>query len=188
VIFHCGGTGARPGKDGLDVTAYPTGVRTIPVEAPESVAPFMFTHREFREGSGGAGKYRGGLGQVLELGGADGAPVAMLCNFERINNPARGRDGGGLGAPGGVALVSGKPIRPKGRQTVAGGDFIRLELPGGGGFGDPAQRDADQVAADVADGLYSRESAERDYRVALSADGSVNGERTLVLRQVHAAD
>ena len=57
----------------------------------------MFRRREFREGSGGAGKFRGGLGQIIELGGADGMPVAMLCNFERINNPARGRDGGGLG-------------------------------------------------------------------------------------------
>jgi N-methylhydantoinase B len=156
VIFHCGGTGARPGKDGLDVTAFPSGVRTIPVEATESIAPVIFRRREFREGSGGAGKYRGGVGQVIELGGADGNPVALLCNFERINNPARGRDGGGKGAPGGVSLVSGKPIRSKGRQTVPGGDFIRLELPGGGGFGNPAERDPDQVAADVADGLFSR--------------------------------
>ncbi|HVB14912.1 MAG TPA: hydantoinase B/oxoprolinase family protein, partial [Stellaceae bacterium] len=141
VIFHCGGTGARPGKDGLDVTAFPSGVRTIPVEATESVAPVIFRRREFREGSGGAGRFRGGLGQIIELGGLGGTPVAMLCNFERINNPARGRDGGGRGAPGGVSLVSGKPIRSKGRQTVAGGDFIRLELPGGGGFGPPAERD-----------------------------------------------
>jgi N-methylhydantoinase B len=134
----------------------------------------MFRRREFREGSGGAGKYRGGLGQVIELGGADDMPVAMLCNFERINNPARGRDGGGIGAPGGVSLVSGRPIRSKGRQTVAGGDFIRLELPGGGGFGDPAQRDPEQVASDVADGIITREAAERDYRVALTADGAVD--------------
>lgn len=182
VIFHCGGTGARPGKDGLDVTAFPSGVRTIPVEATESIAPVMFRRREFREGSGGAGRYRGGLGQVIELGGMDGAPVAMLCNFERINNPARGRDGGGLGAPGRVSLVSGKPIRSKGRQTIAGGDFIRLELPGGGGFGDPSERDPEQVAADVADGLYSREAAERDYRVALAANGAVDRATTAQLR------
>ena len=182
VIFHCGGTGARPGKDGLDVTAFPSGVRTIPVEATESVAPVIFRRREFREGSGGAGRYRGGLGQVIELGGADGAAVAMLCNFERINNPARGRDGGGLGAPGGVSLVSGKPIRSKGRQTVGGGDFIRLELPGGGGFGDPAGRDPEQVAADVADGIITREVAESDYRVALGADNSVDWTVTARLR------
>ncbi len=172
VIFHCGGTGARPGKDGLDVTAFPSGVRTIPVEATESVAPVMFRRREFREGSGGAGRFRGGLGQIIELGGADGAPVALLCNFERINNPARGRDGGGMGAPGRVSLVSGKPIRSKGRQTV----------PGGGGFGDPAERDPDQVAADVADGLVTRDIAERDYRVALLADGAVDRAATARLR------
>src|SRR6185295_12650972 len=118
-IFHCGGAGARPGKDGLDVTAFPSGVRTIPVEATESIAPVMFRRREFREDSGGVGRFRGGLGQIIELGGADGMPVALLCNFERINNPARGRDGGGLGAPGRVTLVSGKPVRSKGRQTVA---------------------------------------------------------------------
>ena len=63
VIFHCGGTGARPGKDGLDVTAFPSGVRTIPVEATELVAPVIFRRREFREGSGGAGRQRGGLGR-----------------------------------------------------------------------------------------------------------------------------
>ena len=182
VIFHCGGTGARPGKDGLDVTAFPSGVRTIPVEATESVAPVMFRRREFREGSGGAGKYRGGLGQVIELGGADEMPVAMLCNFERINNPARGRDGGGLGAPGRVSLVSGKSIRSKGRQTIPGGDFIRLELPGGGGFGDPATRDPDQVALDVADGLITAETARQEYRVALTAKGAVDRAATAGLR------
>jgi N-methylhydantoinase B len=186
VIFHCGGTGARPGKDGLDVTAFPSGVRTIPIEATESIAPVMFRRREFREGSGGAGRYRGGLGQVIELGGIDGAAIAMLCNFERIGNPARGRDGGGSGAPGGVSLVSGRPIRPKGRQTVAGADLIRLELPGGGGFGNPAERDPEQVAADVADGFYTREAAEADYRVSLSSDGGVDRARTAELRKASA--
>ena len=113
-IFHCGGAGARPGKDGLDVTAFPSGVRTIPVEATEAVAPVLFRRREFREGSGGAGRYRGGLGQIIELGGTDGTPIAMLCNFERVGNPARGRDGGGTGAPGRVTLVSGRADRPQG--------------------------------------------------------------------------
>jgi N-methylhydantoinase B len=182
VIFHCGGTGARPGKDGLDVTAFPSGVRTIPVEATESVAPVMFRRREFREGSGGTGKYRGGLGQIIELGGADDMPVAMLCNFERINNPAHGRDGGGEGAPGKVTLVSGKPIRSKGRQTIPGGDFIRLELPGGGGFGDPAGRDPDQVALDVADGLITAATAREAYRVVLAAGGGVDHAATAKLR------
>ena len=181
-IFHCGGAGARPGKDGLDVTAFPSGVRTIPVEATEAVAPVLFRRREFREGSGGPGHYRGGLGPVIELGGADGTPIAMLCNFERIGNPARGRDGGRSGAPGRVSLVSGRPIGAKGRQSVPGGDFIRLETPGGGGFGEPTERDPEQVAADVADGLISPETAMRDYRVALTAGGGVDRSETKRLR------
>jgi N-methylhydantoinase B len=164
------------------VTAFPSGVRTIPVEATEAVAPVIFRRREFREGSGGAGKYRGGLGQTIELGGADGTPIAMLCNFERIANPARGRAGGGAGAPGRVGLVSGRPIGPKGRQSVPGGDYIRLELPGGGGFGDPAERDPEQVALDVADGLVSPEIAASDYRVVLAADGGIDHAATARLR------
>ncbi len=181
-IFHCGGAGARPGKDGLDVTAFPSGVRTIPVEASEQVAPLLFRRREFREDSGGAGRFRGGLGQIIELSGAEETPIAMLCNFERISNPARGRDGGGEGAPGRVSLASGKPIGAKGRQAVPGGDFIRLELPGGGGFGDPAERDPERVAADVADGLISRESARRLYRVAIQLDGKLDWGETARLR------
>jgi N-methylhydantoinase B len=188
VIFHCGGTGARPGKDGLDVTAFPSGVRTIPVEATESIAPVIFRRREFREGSGGAGKYRGGLGQVIELAGADGAPISLLCNFERINNPARGRNGGGTGANGKVTLLSGRPIKSKGRQTVPPLDTIRLELPGGGGFGAPRERAAEQVASDVADGLITRETAERDYGVVLLADGSVDRGATARLRGAQAAE
>jgi N-methylhydantoinase B len=182
VIFHCGGAGARPSKDGLNVTAFPSGVRTIPVEATESVAPVLFRRREFRDGSGGAGKYRGGLGQVIELGGADGTPISLLCNFERIDNPARGRDGGGAGAAGRVSLGSGRPIRPKGRQTVPPRDFARLELPGGGGFGDPLERDPEQVRADVLDGLISHEAAERDYGVALTHEGKLDHARTAALR------
>src|SRR5260370_31675792 len=118
VIFHCGGTGARPTKDGLSVTAFPSGVRTIPIEATESVAPVIFHRREFREGSGGAGKHRGGLGQVIELGGAHRAPISLLCNFQRISHPARGRRRGRPGAPRQGPLPSRPPLRPQGRPTA----------------------------------------------------------------------
>ncbi len=182
VIFHCGGSGARPGKDGLSATAFPSGVRTIPIEATESVAPVVFYAREFRAGSGGAGRQRGGLGQVIELGGAGANPVALLCNFERVKNPARGRDGGGAGAPGKVALRSGRPIRPKGRQTVPARDAICLALPGGGGFGDPRARDPQAVLDDLLDGLISMEQARRDYGVAIDADGCIDLAETARLR------
>jgi N-methylhydantoinase B len=182
VIFHCGGAGARPGKDGLSATAFPSGVRTIPVEATESVAPVVFHRREFRESSGGAGTYRGGLGQVIELGGVGATAIALLCNFERVRNPARGRDGGRSGAPGVVALRSSRPIRPKGRQTVPPRDVIRLELPGGGGFGDPRRRDPQRVRDDVLDGLITAEEARRDYGVAIDVQGQVDRAETERLR------
>jgi N-methylhydantoinase B len=182
VIFHCGGAGARPGKDGLSATSFPSGVRTIPVEATESVAPVVFYRREFREGSGGSGRFRGGLGQVIELGGAGAAPLALLCNFERVRNPARGRNGGGKGAPGAVSLRSGRPIRPKGRQTVPPRDAIRLELPGGGGFGDPRARDPHRVLDDVRDGMITAEEAHRDYGVVIDAHGQLDVAATERLR------
>jgi N-methylhydantoinase B len=182
VIFHCGGTGARPGKDGLTATSFPSGVRTIPVEATESIAPVIFYRREFRESSGGPGKFRGGLGQAIEIGGAGANPVALLCNFERVKNPARGRDGGGAGGAGTVALRSGRPIRPKGRQTVPARDAICLGLPGGGGFGDPRARDARRVLEDVLDGLITAEEARRDYGVAIDAQGWLDPSETERLR------
>jgi N-methylhydantoinase B len=174
VIFHCGGAGARPQKDGLSATAFPSGVRTIPVEATESVAPVVFYRREFRDGSGGPGQFRGGLGQVIELGGAGANPLALLCNFERVRHPARGRSGGQPGGAGQVSLRSGRPIRPKGRQTVPPRDAICLQLPGGGGFGDPRARDPQRVRDDVLDGLITPEQARRDYGVAIDASGEID--------------
>jgi N-methylhydantoinase B len=182
VIFHCGGAGARTTKDGLSATSFPSGVRTIPVEATESVAPVVFYRREFRESSGGPGKFRGGLGQSIELGGAGAAPIALLCNFERVRNPARGRDGGLCGAAGAVALRSGRPIRPKGRQTVPARDAICLGLPGGGGFGDPRTRDPQRVLDDVLDGLITADEARRDYGVAVDAQGRLDAVETGRLR------
>src|SRR5439155_1737608 len=82
----------------------------ITVQATETIAPVLFRRREFREGSGGAGEFRGGLGQVIEVGGADGMPVSLLCNFERVQHPARGRAGGAPGGAGRVTLLSGRPI------------------------------------------------------------------------------
>ena len=157
-------------------------MRTIPVEATESVVPVVFYRREFREGSGGAGKRRGGLGQSIELGGAGTNPVALLCNFERVKNPARGRNGGRSGAAGTVALRSGRPIRPKGRQTVPPRDAIQLNLPGGGGFGDPRTRDPQAVREDVLDGLITAEQARRDYGVVIDSSGEVDAKETAQLR------
>jgi N-methylhydantoinase B len=167
--FHSGGTGARPTKDGLSATAFPSGVRSVPVEIVESIAPVVIWRKEYRADSGGPGRMRGGLGQVMEIASSENAPFAVFAMFERIDHPARGRNGGHDGAPGGVSLVSGQALRGKGQQTIPPGERLRLELPGGGGFGDPRERDAERVRADVRNGLVSAEAAEKAYGVTQTA-------------------
>ena len=153
ITFNSGGTGARPTQDGLDGTAFPSGVRTMPVEATENVAPVVFWKKELRPGSGGPGRMRGGLGQIMEIGARDDAEFAVNAIFDRVANAPRGREGGGDGAPGWVGLTDGTPIRTKGYQVIPQGKRLRLLLPGGGGMGDPSQRDSERAARDRADGI-----------------------------------
>ena len=181
--FNSGGSGARPRKDGMSATAFPSGVRGMPVEANEAITPVIFWRKEFREDSGGAGTQRGGLGQVIEIGGADGMPFDVLAMFERVDNAPRGRNGGGDGATGRVALASGADLRPKGQQTIPPHDRLRLEMAGGGGFGHPHDRPAEQVAEDVRNGIVSVSSARSRYGVALDADGGVDDAGTATLRR-----
>ncbi|RMD63822.1 MAG: hydantoinase B/oxoprolinase family protein [Alphaproteobacteria bacterium] len=171
-MFHAGGTGARPGKDGLNATAFPSGVRNTPVEINETVAPILIWRKEYRTDSGGPGTYRGGTGQVMEIAHADGAPFAVSSMFDRVDHPPRGRGGGKNGACGRVRLASGAVLRGKGRQTVPAGDRLILEMPGGGGLGEPLSREAQRVVEDVRNGMVSPEAAERDYGLVVRADGS----------------
>jgi N-methylhydantoinase B len=186
-LFNSGGAGARPARDGLSTTAFPSGVRTMPVEATETVAPIIVWRKEMAEDSGGAGAERGGLGQVMEIGGADGAPFSVLAQFERIHNPARGREGGGNGGAGAVGLASGKTMRSKGQQTIPPHDRLQLTLPGGAGYGDPFTRDPNRVLEDVRDGLVSAESARRDYGVQLTPDGGLDAKASKAQRAKHGA-
>lgn len=180
--FNSGGSGARPGKDGLSATAFPSGVRGVPVEASEAITPVIFWRKEFRPDSGGPGRQRGGLGQIIEIGGADDIPFDVLAMFERVHNPARGRSGGESGAPGVVALASGRKLEPKGQQTVPPRQRLHLELAGGGGFGHPFERPAERVAADVRNGLVSAAAAREHYGVVFTDDGQVDEEATAALR------
>ena len=157
--FHAGGTGARPGKDGLSATAFPSGVRSTPIEITETVAPLIFWRKEYLPDSGGRGEFRGGLGQVMEISHAEGEAFAVSKMFERVRNPARGRDGGGDGAAGRVHVPGVGDFRPKGREIVPPGRRIVLETPGGGGLGDPARRPRERVREDVLDGYISADEA-----------------------------
>ena len=161
--IYNGGTGARAAKDGLSTTAFPSGVRTTPTEVNEVTTPLIVWRREYRVDSGGAGTHRGGLGQTIEIAHADGAPFIVSKMFDRITHPARGRDGGGTGAPGRVYLKGGAQLRGKGRDVVPAGATLVMETPGGGGRGDPHLRAREQVEADLRAGLITLDAARQRY-------------------------
>lgn len=153
--FYAGGTGARPGRDGLSATAFPSGVRSTPVEIVENAAPLVIWRKELRPGSGGAGQYRGGLGQVMEFAHLHGEAFAVSKMFDRIDHPPRGRGGGESGAAARVYLKSGASLKGMGREIVPAGDAMILETAGGGGRGNAADRDPASIAADRKNGLTS---------------------------------
>jgi N-methylhydantoinase B len=162
-FFACGGMGARPTKDGLSVTSFPSGIQNVSTEVIESVAPVVFHERELRPDSGGAGQFRGGLGQVIRFEVRTEGPCNLSAMYDRIVYPPRGSAGGENGANGVVLSLGERDISPKGRSTVEPGEEVTLLLPGGGGFGPASQRPAAAIEADIADGYVST-SATDDYR------------------------
>lgn len=159
LMFNSGGMGARPGLDGLSATAFPSGVMTMPIEATEHTGPIVIWRKELRPGSGGDGRFRGGLGQIMEIAPDDGHEFDFSAMFDRVKHPPRGREGGRDGIPGAVHLDDGTPMRAKGWQHVPAGRRLVLELPGGGGYGNPGERSADARALDRSRG-YVGESEE----------------------------
>ncbi|PTX05080.1 hydantoinase B/oxoprolinase family protein [Pararhodobacter aggregans] len=155
LMFNSGGMGARPGLDGLSATAFPSGVMTMPIEATEHTGPIVIWRKELRPDSGGDGEFRGGLGQVIEIEPAPGHEFDFSAMFDRIHHPARGRDGGQEGAAGSASLDDGTVLKPKGWQHVPAGRRLVLELPGGGGYGDPARRPAEARAGDLSKGYVT---------------------------------
>jgi N-methylhydantoinase B len=151
--FYAGGAGARPGKDGLDCTAFPSGVRSTPVEITENAAPLVIWRKEYRPDSGGAGAYRGGVGQIMEFAHAAGEAFAVSKMFDRMHHPPRGRQGGSPGAPARVFVKDGPDLRGMGREIIPPGCSMVLETAGGGGRGDPDERPPDLALADRLRGL-----------------------------------
>ncbi len=157
---HNGGTGARPHADGLSATAYPSGVFGSQVEITESMAPVIMWRRELLPDSGGAGKYRGGLGQRIEMTSSNNAPFIVFLSVERLKFPALGRMGGQPGALGRIRFRDGDSDIPgKGELRVEGDDYLIFDTPGGGGFGNPAERDPAALALDLKRGLVTEEGA-----------------------------
>jgi N-methylhydantoinase B len=169
--FFGGGLGGNPETDGLNHGNNPISTATIPpLEILESLYPIMFTQWALRPDSGGPGKHRGGLGAIYEIEAlADGGAEVFLLG-ERGKYPPPGANGGGTAmlnrfvyetdtgeaTPPLVSKVTDVKIRR--------GQKVRLETPGGGGFGDPRERDPERVARDVRLGYVTAEAAARDYK------------------------
>ncbi|RZF24380.1 hydantoinase B/oxoprolinase family protein [Paraburkholderia sp. UYCP14C] len=169
LMFNSGGTGARSELDGLSATAFPSGVHAMSVEATEQVGPIVVWRKEMRSGSGGAGKLRGGLGQIVEIGPRAGYQFRFNAMFDRIDHPARGQSGGQAGASGEVMLSDGTKMKGKGTQTVAEHERVTLSLPGGGGLGAPAQRDRQALLRDIRNEYISEAQLRDDYDLTLDA-------------------
>ncbi|RVT85283.1 hydantoinase B/oxoprolinase family protein [Rhodobacteraceae bacterium CCMM004] len=181
LAFNSGGAGARPALDGLNATAFPSGVMTMPVEATEHAGPVVIWRKELRPDSGGPGRQRGGLGQVMEVGARPGHAFDVSAMLDRGAHPARGRQGGGDGAPTRLHRDDGTEMRVKGRQPVPEGGRVHLAFPGGGGYGPVAERDPAAVRRDLIRGYVTPETAARLYglteaQVADALDAARRGE------------
>ncbi|MEM7428417.1 MAG: hydantoinase B/oxoprolinase family protein, partial [Pseudomonadota bacterium] len=168
LMFNCGGSGARPTLDGMNATAFPSGVMTMPIEATEHTGPVVIWRKELRPDSGGAGEFRGGLGQYMDIGTLDGYEFDFSAMFDRVRHPARGREGGLEGGPTKFELDDGTVMRGKGRQSIPAGRKAMLALPGGAGYGEPRERDPELIKRDVEGGYVSPEAARRDYGQSVS--------------------
>ncbi|HXW83142.1 MAG TPA: hydantoinase B/oxoprolinase family protein [Candidatus Binataceae bacterium] len=188
--FFGGGLGGNPESDGLNHGNNPISTATIPpVEILESLYPILFTQWALRQDSGGAGRHRGGLGAIYEIEAlsAEGAEVFLLG--ERGKYPPFGVNGGKEAALNRFVFETdcGEKIPPLVSKVtdikIRRGQKVRLETPGGGGFGDPTLRDPERVVRDVRLGYVSRNAARRDFEVILRDDGSLNAEATAAARK-----
>jgi N-methylhydantoinase B len=151
MLMCSGGMGASASSDGHACTAFPSNTGSGNVEAFEAFAPLVLRRKQLVADSGGRGKYRGGLGQEIEIEIASTSPVSVSLMSDRTNNPPEGLLGGEPGAPVSVALADGRKLHPKSRSTLAPGDRLILRYAGGGGFGAAAERNPELVRRDLAD-------------------------------------
>ncbi|MEI9407603.1 hydantoinase B/oxoprolinase family protein [Mesorhizobium salmacidum] len=178
-----GGYGGNSGHDGLTNGCSTIGIsKSPPVEIMEQAFPVLYRHYALREGSGGAGKHRGGFGLAYEVEILRGeARASFVMDHGRFG--PQGALGGGNGEPNSVIVFrNGEehvPPHLSKEQDISlkAGDRVRVGTPGGGGYGDPRERDADQVLRDVALGYYTPRQAREKFGVVLSA-GTVDREAT----------
>jgi N-methylhydantoinase B len=187
-----GGYGGNADHDGLANGCSTIGIsKAPPVEIMEQQFPVLYHRYALREGSGGAGKHRGGFGLDYEIELRRGnATASFVMDHGRFGPP------GALGGKDGKANTvtvwrDGKPMTPEHLSKAQDiplkpGDRVRVCTPGGGGYGDPLTRDPQAVAEDVRLGRYSTEEAQTLFAVVLTADGAADAAKTQNLRQAGA--
>jgi len=153
-FFVNGGQGASPHKDGISCLSYPSNISNTPVEIIENTIPVLIHRKELRIDSAGSGKFRGGLGQILEIELLADTPCKIAFVGERIKFAPQGFNGGEEGATGFLTL-NGEAIHSNTIYTVRPHDVFVLGTPGGAGFWDPADREPDLVRRDLKNGLIS---------------------------------
>ena len=182
VFFSSGGMGARPDKDGISATAFPSGIQGVPAEIIENVSPLLMEQRALVPDSGGPGRYRGGLGQEMVLSVRTSEPVIHSAMYDRTKFPALGYGGGKNGELGDFHLSDGSRPHPKAQYRLLPDQKVTLRLPGGGGFYSPLERDPELVRQDVRDGYVSVEAARAEYGVVLDAEDEIDWPHTRRLR------
>jgi N-methylhydantoinase B len=160
-FFH-GGQGGRAGLDGNDTLSFPSNCRVTPVEMYERAVPVVMEQKELIPDSAGPGQFRGGLGQRSVFRNTSGRPINVYLGTERVKHPCFGVLGGGDGRPGAV-LRDGKRVFPKGKIILGPGQRLTVELPGGGGWGNPKKRARHLVESDLAQGLVTPAAARNQY-------------------------
>ena len=176
-----GGQGGRNASDGRSTLVFPGNIANTPVEILEVETPLLCEEKAFIPGSGGAGRHRGGLGQRATIRNISESEVWATVVGGRFSEPPAGFAGGGSGSLGAVQLNDDPPLKKSAEIRLGPGDRLHFNLPGGGGFGDPAQRDPEAVLSDVRQGIVTEDEAARLYQVTIR-DGAVDAAATARLR------
>jgi N-methylhydantoinase B len=188
VIIRGGGMGASAVRDGNYVYIFPANGANTPVEIFESDTPLLVEARELLTDSSGPGKMKGGLGQreVFKIPDDQYAPIPPVnlgIQAGRFIHPPEGLSNGKSGARA-QFLVNGVPGNPYGLTQLKPGDVVTIDAAGGGGHGNPLERDPEMVESDVIEGYISLERAREDYGVVIdSKTMKVDQERTRKLKE-----
>jgi N-methylhydantoinase B len=192
--FFGGGLGGNPETDGLNHGNNPISMATIPpAEILEASYPVMFTQWALRPDSAGAGLHRGGLGAIYEIEALSPTGADVFLLGERGKFAPFGVNGGQPAALNQFHWQTdeGEKTPPMASKItdvkIKQGRRVRLETPGGGGWGSPLTRDPERVARDVRLGYVSADAARTAYGVVVSADGALDEAATRALRKETAA-